>query len=195
MTGLPQPREGWSVLEREVLCETPYLCVQREVLSSPLRPAGRPWLVVERKPAVVIVPLFDNGNFLLVKQERPPVRRLLLEFPAGQIDGPVSPEIMEQTARRELLEETGFAAHGPLQRLGTFFSSPGFTNECQTVFLARVRDEAGPDAARKPDPTEAIAGFVRLSHDAMRRAIAEGMICDANTLAGFSLLSASSAPD
>jgi 8-oxo-dGTP pyrophosphatase MutT (NUDIX family) len=179
------------LIAEEILCETPHLVVSRELLSSPLKPQGRPWLVVRRKPAVIVIPRLPDGTFLLIRQERPPVRRLMLEFPAGQIDGEMTETDLEETARRELLEETGYEAEGSLIRLGRFFSSPGFTNENQTVFLANVNPQrAGESPDACPEPDEAIAGIEFLSLEELRAAIAEGRVCDANTLAGFAYLHA-----
>ena len=57
--------------------------------------------------AVAIVPLFDDGSVLLERQFRYPHRREFIEIPAGKLD-PGEPHLA--TARRELLEETGYAA-------------------------------------------------------------------------------------
>lgn len=179
----------WSILSSETLCETPHLTVVREVAASPLVPSGRPWLVVRRKSAVVIVPQLPDGTFVLVRQERVPARRLLLEFPAGQIESAVTPSEIETTARKELLEETGYHTTRPVVILGSFFSSPGFTNERQTIVLAMVdQPHAGSMPIAQPEGTEAIAGVALLSMEGLRTAIATGEICDANTLAAFAFL-------
>jgi ADP-ribose pyrophosphatase len=185
------PRKDWQVLSSEELCRTPHLTVRRETIASALRPHGRPWLVVERKPAVVIVPRTPEGEFVLVRQERPAVRELLHEFPAGQIDLEASEAEEETTARRELREETGFICPGPLFRLGSFFSSPGFTNERETIFLAEgvvVADEVPLGDPAGCD--EAIAGLAFLSPESLTRWVAEGRIRDANSLVAFALLKA-----
>jgi ADP-ribose pyrophosphatase len=183
--------EDWQVLAREELCRTPHLTVHEECVASPLRPQGRPWIVVERKPAVVIVPRTPEGEFVLIRQERPPVQALLYEFPAGQIDGASTPASIEETARRELREETGLVCPGPLLRLGSFFSSPGFTNEQQTIFLAEAVVVA--DEVPRGDPTgsdEAIAGLAFLSPEGLTKWVTEGRIRDGNSLAAYALLTA-----
>jgi len=100
----------------------------------------RGWEFVERKHitgVVVIVALTPDRRLLLVEQVRPPVDCPVIELPAGLVgDLPgESEESLEEAARRELLEETGYRAtrltrlfHGPL--------SAGITNEQMTFFFA-----------------------------------------------------------
>jgi len=75
----------------------------------------------------------EDGSFLLIRQERVPIRSTIWEMPAGQIDNNLEPDQsqIEEVARRELHEETGYelAPGGKLISLGHFFTSPGFTDE------------------------------------------------------------------
>ena len=89
--------------------------------------------LVRHQGAVVIVPLLDNGELLLERQFRYPLARVFLEFPAGKID---SGEAVEATARRELLEETGFVASG-WRHLGVLHPCIGYSDEHIEIFLAR----------------------------------------------------------
>ena len=88
--------------------------------------------VIEHPGAVVIVPVDRDGRVLWVRQHRYAAGRELLELPAGTLEHGETPET---TARRELPEETGFAA-GSWQKLGGFFSAPGFCSEYLHAFLA-----------------------------------------------------------
>ena len=95
---------------------------------------------------VLIVPVTDEGALVLVEQRRPPVDRPVIELPAGlsgdEEGGKGEP--LEETARRELLEETGFAA-ATMEKLVEWPPSPGVTDEIVTFFLARglVKRHAG----------------------------------------------------
>lgn len=185
---------GWKMESSEVLASTEHLILERSVFHSPLRPEGRPWLVVRRKPAVVIVPQRADGKFVFIRQERPPVCRLMLEFPAGQVEeGEVGSgayeAILRDTALRELEEETGYTTREPLEKIGTYFSSPGFTDEHETIFLARNVEE-GTLAGGLGEHSEAICGLEFLDAGEVVMAIRDGKILDANSLAAWSFLSA-----
>ena len=88
--------------------------------------------VVEHSAAVVIVPVDVDDNVVLVRQYRYPTGQALLEAPAGGVDGDESPDA---AAHRELQEEIGFAA-GRLERLGQFWSVPGFCTEFMHAYAA-----------------------------------------------------------
>lgn len=176
---------SWDVLRTESLCVTPWLEVNRETVATPSRPGGVEWTTVVRPTATVIAPRTTEGNYLLIRQERIPVRREMWEFPAGQVDGNAE---VEATARRELGEEAGVSCPGPLVPLGLFFPSCGFTTECCHLFLA-------PDIEPAPNLTdhgalEAIHEVREFSPDELCEAIGAGVVSDANTLATFARLQA-----
>jgi 8-oxo-dGTP pyrophosphatase MutT (NUDIX family) len=89
--------------------------------------------VVDHPGAVVIAALDAHGCITLVRQYRHAVADRLLELPAGTLEPGEEPL---ETAMRELREEAGLVA-GRWDRLGTFFSSPGFLREQMHAFLAR----------------------------------------------------------
>lgn len=180
-------RAGWSVLSSEVLCESPWLTVAREKIATPTRP-GVDWFVAKRPAAAVVAPRDAEGNYLLIRQERVAVRRETWEFPAGQVEGPVSEDSIRATALRELGEEAGVVCAEPLLSLGYFFSSVGFTDECCHLFLADGVT-AAPEL-KDHDAQEAIHEVRRFTPAELREEIARGRICDGNTLACFARLNA-----
>lgn len=182
--------DGWQTHASEELFDNPHLSVHRVTVSSPTRPEPFKWLVCHRKSAVVIAPMTAEGNLLLVRQERVPIRATIWEFPAGQIDDHAEPEAIRRTVARELREEAGYelAPDGELIPLGHFFPSSGFTDEHSHLFLARpvVPHPEGHDH----DPGEAITACRAFTPAELRAMIASGEICDANTLAAFARLTA-----
>lgn len=56
--------------------------------------------------AVLVVPVLDDGRLVVERQYRYPLARVFVEFPAGKVDPGEDPE---QTARREMIEETGYS--------------------------------------------------------------------------------------
>jgi ADP-ribose pyrophosphatase len=132
--------------------------------------------VVEHAPVVAIVALDDRGDVLLVRQYRLPVKQALLEIPAGGVD---AGEGAEEAAQRELQEETGQRA-GRLERLASFFSSPGYCDEYMHLYLATALEPA----ALAADADESIE-VVRLPLDEALRLIERGEIHDAKTIVGL----------
>ncbi len=92
----------WRILSSENICETPHLRVERQRIATPTRPDGVSWIVAQRHTAAVVAPRTVDGKFILIRQERLAVQRVLWEFPAGQVDGEVNDTTIYQTALREL---------------------------------------------------------------------------------------------
>lgn len=106
------------------------------------------WEYVTRntqKPAVGIVALTDDGRVILIEQYRVPVDAKVFELPAGlagDIPGAEHEPLLD-AARRELLEETGYAADRWTE-LTSGYTSPGLTDELAVLFLAEGLTKAGP---------------------------------------------------
>ncbi len=100
--------------------------------------------IVEHHRAVVVLPVLDNGDVVLVRQYRIATGRVLLEIPAGLMEPAEEPIV---AAHRELGEETGFMAL-EMQPLFEGYPTPGFCNEYMHFFLARglVAGVPHPDA-------------------------------------------------
>jgi ADP-ribose pyrophosphatase len=132
--------------------------------------------IVEHENCVAIVALDEADNILLVKQFRKPVEKELLEIPAGGIDDGESPE---EAVRREMREETGFLPR-KVEKLGGFYSTPGFCTEYLYLYLAS-------DLVEKPlkaEDSESIT-LVRVPLSQVKGLIASGAICDAKSIAGL----------
>jgi len=132
--------------------------------------------IVQHRGSAVMMPVDESNRILLVRQYRLPARRYLWELPAGSID---EGETALQTARRELVEETGYRAKS-WQKLAEFFPSPGFLAEEMTIYLATglTAGEATP----MEDERIEVRWFTEKQVDDMLRA---GKILDAKTIIGF----------
>ena len=82
--------------------------------------------------AVVILPLVDPENILLIRNRRYAVGETLVELPAGTLEKNEEPM---NCAGRELVEETGYLA-GRLKPIGNFYTSPGILSEKMYAFAA-----------------------------------------------------------
>jgi len=177
---------SWDLLAGEVLCDNRYLRVVRETVATPTRPGGVQWMVAHRPEGVVVAPRTTGGRYLLIRQERIPVRRLTWEFPAGQIEGDVDERNIRESALRELVEETGYRCSGELVPCGFFYSSVGFTDERCHQFLATdvVADEAGTCH----DEHEAIVECRAFTVGELTAMVVSGDLCDSNTLSLYAKL-------
>ena len=186
-------KEGWRTVSEETKYQDKNVEVTvQEVFTPTRRDKPARWTVVHRKAAVVVAPVTPGGKLVLVRQERIPVRASLWEFPAGQIDEEDSSDaaVIRATAVRELQEETGYepATGVEMVNLGYFFTSQGFTDEYNHLFLAKgvVPSKAGASH----EESEGITGCREFTLEEFRRMVAEGEINNANTLSLYARLCA-----
>jgi ADP-ribose pyrophosphatase len=93
---------------------------------------------------VVLVPVTDAGELVLVEQYRIPVNNRVMELPAGLVgDNGNSQEAFKTAAQRELIEETGYRA-ASLEELLTSPSTPGMADEMITIYFASGLERVGP---------------------------------------------------
>jgi ADP-ribose pyrophosphatase len=132
--------------------------------------------IVHHRGSAVMMPVDEKGRILLVRQYRLSARQFLWELPAGTVDPGEKPL---QTARRELVEETGYRAK-KWTKMAEFYPSPGFLTEKMTIYLATGLTAGEP----KPMDDERIATrwFTAKDLDEMIRT---GKIKDAKTNVGF----------
>jgi ADP-ribose pyrophosphatase len=135
--------------------------------------------VVRHSGAAVMVALTGERRLVLVRQYRYAVDELLWEVPAGTVAPGESPE---ETARRELVEETGFFPRS-LKKLAEVYPSPGFSDELMHLFLATELEERS--ACPEEDETIEVKLF---SLEEILGMASQGRIRDGKTLLGLMLL-------
>ena len=114
----------FKLLKSEVLMKGRAFTIRRDHLETP---DGREtkFEIIEHGGSVVIIPIDEHGDMLLVRQYRHATGGDLLELPAGTLDGDEDPEVC---AAREIREETGMAA-GTLKKVSDFYLAPGYSTE------------------------------------------------------------------
>ncbi len=129
--------------------------------------------VVVHRGAVALLPEVDADHLCLLRNRRYAVGATLIEVPAGTIDAGETPE---QTAVRELREETGYNA-GTIVRLGEWYVSPGVFTERMYLFSCRELVVG----ASSLEQDEALEPFV-VSWDEALTMVHDGRIQDAKTM-------------
>lgn len=131
----------------------------------------RDW--IKHPGASAIVPVFEDGTIMLLKQFRYPPQQVFIEVPAGKLDEGEPPV---ETAKRELLEETGFEC-GAIEGAGSFFPAIGYADEEIHVFVAWNLEKK----LKNVDDDEFVINH-RVSFAKAIDMIATGEITDAKTI-------------
>ncbi len=144
---------------------------------SPRTHREHDFYILESRDWVNVIPLTGQEEVILIRQYRHGIGEITLEIPGGIIEEGDSPE---GSARRELLEETGYS-DSEMILLGEVHANPAFLNNRCYTFLARDVFLAGK---QKQDEKEDIEVVIRPLHE-IPRLIKEGYITHSLILAAF----------
>jgi ADP-ribose pyrophosphatase len=194
------PQDGWPVAGTEEHYRNWLVSVRTDTVVMPdSLQAER--TVITHIGAVGILALDEQDRVLMIRQYRHPVARELWEIPAGLRD--VAGEALAETARRELLEETGHVAREWHVLLDSY-SSPGIITERMRIFLARGLEAAESGYQRQGEEkflrtawvplAEAAAAALagKLHNGATIQGVLAGSVASSG---GFSGLRAADAPE
>jgi ADP-ribose pyrophosphatase len=154
------------------------------VESITTRKGGKMDVEIVRHPgSVVLIPITDAGQIVLVRQYRHSIGRDAWELPAGTLKPNEEPS---SAAERECHEEIGLIP-STLERLGAFYPTPGYCDEEMNFYKATGLREprAGEHAEQDEDEDIEKQAF---SVDQIRSMIRRGEIIDLKTVAGLALL-------
>jgi ADP-ribose diphosphatase len=155
-----------------------------QIETIPLPNGGELKAEIIRHPgSVVIVPVTDAGEIVLVRQYRPAIGRSAWELPAGSLK---PGEGIESAAQRECHEEIGLVP-GRLERLGAFYPTPGYCDELMHFYRATGLRKPREDEKAEQDEDEDIEARP-FGLEALKAMIAGGEIIDLKTIAGLALL-------
>lgn len=135
--------------------------------------------IVRHPGSAVMMAVDEQGRVLLVRQYRLPAQAELWEIPAGRID---PGETALEAAKRELREETGYAAES-WEQLASYYPTPGYVDERMTLYMATNLTEG--EAQPMDDERIEKRWFTQ---DEITAQIRQGELIDGKTLIGFFLL-------
>lgn len=148
------------------------LWIEKRMIRLP-KGAEREKVIVHPKNAVAIFPV-ETDHCKLLKQYRFAINQYLYEAPAGTIEPGEDPK---ETARRELIEETGFNAVTIVPK-GFIYTTPGYTDE--KIFLFEARDLSPSDEFGKDE--DELIEVINIPTSDLREMIRNGTIVDAKTI-------------
>ncbi len=163
----------WAVTSESLVYDNPWITVTDCKVIRPDGAPGQYGVVHFKNLAVGVLAVFDDGAVPLVGQHRFPLDRYSWEVPEGGGKREIDPQ---QSAARELVEETGLTAAHWLP-LATFDISNSVTDEQSVCFLAFGLEEGKAD----PDGDEILA-YRRVSFSQLHEMVLQGDITDGLTI-------------
>jgi len=164
-------------ISRKLIDKNPYWKYYVDEYRFPNGNIGK-YYHIETNGSVMIVPILDNGLFLMTRQYRYLDKRYSFEFPGGGIK---SGDTVEEAARTELIEETG-AIPSEIVQIGRFNPFNGVTSEICNVFFAKISNFV----EQRLDESEEIE-VMKFSLNDIVNMIESGEIYDGMTISAFTI--------
>lgn len=142
--------EKWKTLSSEYLIRRPWLTARRDKVMLPDGRINDEYYLLEYPNWVNVVAVTTEGRFVMIEQYRHGIDEVIVELCAGVVE---NGEDTEVAARRELLEETGYAG-GEWRLLNVICQNPSTCNNYTYCYLAEGVVKV---ADQKLDATEDIA--------------------------------------
>ncbi len=121
----------WKVLSTEYLCRRPWLTARRDVVRLPDGRVNPEYYILEYPDWVNVIAITRDGHMVMERQYRHGLGKTCFELPCGVIEAGETPL---EAARRELLEETGYAG-GEWREWMTLSPNPSTSTNLTHSFL------------------------------------------------------------
>ncbi len=171
------PLKPWKLISSQTSKSFPIFDLRTDRVESPRTQENHDFYVLESRDWVNVIPLTPDNDIVLVRQYRHGTRTITLEIPGGVMEGDDSPE---ETARRELREETGYSAPD-LHLLGHVHPNPAFLDNICYTYLARNVFMVGEQEQDEMEDIEVVLRPVEEIPDLIRK----GEITHSLILAAF----------
>ncbi|MGN0002756.1 MAG: NUDIX hydrolase [Sphingobacterium composti] len=123
--------QKWKLLESKYIIQRPWATLRVDKLELPNGNIKDEYYVLEYPTWVNMVAITEDGNVLFVKQYRHGADQIMIELPAGVVEDDEEPEV---AARRELLEETGYAFDS-IEYICELFANPATSGNLTYTYL------------------------------------------------------------
>ena len=166
----------WKITAEKVIYDNPWINLTEYQVINPSGNPGIYGKIHYKNYAIGILPLDDDLNIYLVGQYRFALNEYSWELPEGGC--PIETDMLE-SAKRELLEETGLKANNwtELQRM---YLSNSVTDELNIIYLARGLEQFEAE----PEDTEQLQ-VRKVSFEEAYRMVCQNEITDAVTVAAI----------
>ncbi|KMM38074.1 NUDIX hydrolase [Guptibacillus hwajinpoensis] len=161
-----------KTLHSETIYEGRIINVRVEDVELPNGKSSKRELI-DHPGAVAVIAITPDNKILAVRQYRKALKKAIVEIPAGKLEPGEKPEV---TAVRELEEETGYTCES-LDKLISFYTSPGFANELVHLYVAKGLEKNGEQAADEDE----FLDVLHLSLEEMEKMLETEEIHDAKT--------------
>jgi 8-oxo-dGTP pyrophosphatase MutT (NUDIX family) len=161
----------WTILSTEYLVKRPWLTARRDVTELPDGRVNKEYYVLEYPDWVNIIAITKDGQIVMERQYRHALGKTCYELPCGVIEAGETPL---EAAKRELLEETGFAG-GEWQEWMTLSPNPATSTNLAHSFLASGVEKV---SGQHLDATEDIDVYL-LDQDYVRELLQNNQILQA----------------
>ena len=139
--------------------------------------------IVRHRQSVVLIPVRDDGQVVMIRQYRHALGRDIWELPAGNVD---DGESAEAAAARECEEEIG-QVPTKVERVGSFYPTPGYCDEEMVFFRVSGLRPPAPGSTHEPDEDEDIESRAMPPADAQAM-VGRGEIVDLKTAYALTLI-------
>ena len=164
-----------ETLRSDLVYEGSFLRVQRDEVRLPDgQQAVREFVL--HPGAVMIVAVLPDGRLVVERQYRHPVKRVMIEFPAGKLD---PGEGGLRCAQRELLEETGYTARR-WAKAGVMHPVIGYADEFIEIWFAD-----GLLAGERHLDEGEFLDVLPASQDELEAWVRDGQLTDVKTIVGL----------
>ncbi len=123
---------NYKIKSSKIVFKRKWLSIRSDTITSNKKTFKYYSVIIPEKEFPIIVAITPNNKIIMERIFRFPLRRYVLELPKGTVE---KNETILQSAKRELLEETGYEAERTI-KIGKFIANPSRLTETATIFVA-----------------------------------------------------------